>query len=89
MLSFGKNKYYLPALLSFFVIGLGQLVKGDSRKALLWFLLFYIFIPGLLYASLMLHAYAFILIACAAVIVYPVFWLYNVLDAFLSRPEII
>lgn len=35
-----KQKYGLPALLSFFIPGLGQIVKGEIGKGILAFILF-------------------------------------------------
>ena len=58
----------VPALLSFFVPGLGQLVKGQVGKAILFF------IGAIICAILM-----FVLIG---IILYPLLWLYNIYDAY-------
>jgi|GEM_PF-680304 len=80
-----RKIYLLPALCSFFVIGLGQVVKGDSKRALRWILFFYIFYPGLTYVALLIHGNAFAVMLAMAVIVYPLFWIYNVIDALFKK----
>jgi hypothetical protein len=76
-----KKRFYAHAFFSVLVIGLGQVIKGDSTKGLKWMLVFYLIFPFAIYASLLLNAYLFIAVLGTAVIVYPVFWLYNVVDA--------
>ena len=80
-----KRIYPISAIFSAIIIGLGQILKGDSRKGLVWILLFYLFFPAVIYTSFLISAYAFMAMLGAAVIVYPSFWLYNVLDALLKR----
>jgi len=79
-----KKKYFFPALSSALIIGLGQILKGDSNKGLKWILFFYLFLPALSYASLLIHGYLFLGVFTFALIVYPIFWIYNILDAFLA-----
>ena len=80
-----KRKYWLPAIFSALIIGLGQIIKGHSKKGLKWILLFYFLYPAAIYASLAISARLFIAVLGVAVVVYPVFWLYNVADA-LTKP---
>jgi len=77
-----KKSYLAPAVFSALIIGLGQVIKGESDKGLKWILLFYLFLPGLTYASLILNAYLFITVIAFEVLVYPVFWIYNIHDAY-------
>ena len=82
-----KHKYVTPAIFSFFMIGLGQIVKGDSDRGLKWVLFFYLFYPLLIYVTLMINARIFVATMAVGVIVYPVFWLYNVYDAYNRKIE--
>ncbi len=77
-----KRTYPGPAVFSALVIGLGQVIKGESKKGLRWILLFYLLLPALTYTSLILSAYLFLLMIALDVIAYPVFWVYNINDAY-------
>ena len=77
----------MPAIFSSLVIGLGQIIKGDSDKGLKWMLLFYFFLPAVIYVSLLINANLFIFIFALIVIVYPLFWLYNIYDAYTRNPK--
>jgi len=68
-----NQKYGMPALLSFFLPGLGQLVKGQVGKAIL------IFIGGIIFFLL-----AFVYIGIPFLIV---LWLWQIYDAYNSRGE--
>jgi TM2 domain-containing membrane protein YozV len=80
-----RRIYFISAIFSALIIGFGQIIKGDSRRGLVWILLFYFFFPALIYASFLISTYLFVAMLGVAVIVYPLFWLYNVLDALLKR----
>lgn len=75
----------IPAVCSFFVIGLGQIIKGgkeNSRKGLLLILTCYFALPLGLYFILMLMpglVFLFSLAVISAVIIG--LWLYSVVDA--------
>lgn len=83
-----KKRYWVPAIFSAFIVGLGQIIKGHSKKGLKWILYFYFFIPAVIYVSLMISARLFIVVLGATVIVYPIFWLYNILDTLNSKAGI-
>ncbi len=82
-----KKRYRFEALLSFFIVGLGQVVKGDSNKGLKWLLWFYFGIPAILYATFLANIYFFIFIAAIMVIAYPLYWAYNIYDAWKCEVE--
>ena len=74
-------KYKLEALASFFIVGLGQIIKGESKKGLLLILVFYLALPALIYFSLLISAYLFLLVLGVALISGIILWVYNVWDA--------
>ena len=74
-------KYKLEALASFFIVGLGQIIKGESKKGLLLILVFYLGLPALIYFSLLISAYLFLLVLGVALISGIILWVYNVWDA--------
>jgi hypothetical protein len=76
-----KKRYFWPALASFFVVGLGQVIKGEGNKGLLMILAFYFAIPGLIYLTLMINAYLFLPTLGIGIICGTVLWLNNLLDA--------
>lgn len=76
-----KKRYYWAALASIFVVGLGQLLKGEGHKALLLILAFYFTFPALIYLTLMFNAYLFLSTLGLGIIGGIVLWSYNVLDA--------
>lgn len=80
-----RKKYYWPAVLSAFIAGFGQIVKGDSKKGLKIMLWFYLGLPIIIFGSLLLNAYLFILVFAVLVLFYPVFWALNVMDAYSSQ----
>lgn len=81
----GKKKYYMPAILSALVVGLGQIVKGDSNKGLKWIISLYLLFPAMLYGLFLISARLFVVALAVAIIVYPAFWIYNVADALLRK----
>ncbi|MFA4967619.1 MAG: hypothetical protein WC624_05320 [Candidatus Margulisiibacteriota bacterium] len=71
-----------PALLSFFIVGLGQAVKGDSEKGIKFILLFYFALPAVIYLSLMVSGALFIVVSGVGLIFALIFWIYNMFDAY-------
>ena len=82
-----EQRYLTPAICSLLIIGMGQIIKGDSDKGLKWILFFYLFYPAVIYASLMVSANLFIFVLGVSVFVYPLFWLYNIYDAYTRNPK--
>jgi hypothetical protein len=76
-----KKRYFWPAFASFFVVGLGQVIKGEGTKGLLLVLAFYFAIPGLIYLTLMINAYLFLTTLGAGIICGAVLWFNNLFDA--------
>jgi len=75
-------KKWLPVLCSFFLVGLGQLVKGQGEKAVKFMLLFYFALPALLYASLMISGGLFLVVFGVVTVFAIIFWAYNIFDAY-------
>ena len=80
-----KKRFYFPALASIFVVGLGQLIKGEGEKPLLLILAFYFIFPALIYLSLMFNAYLFLLVLGVGIIGGIAIWAYNVFDAWTNE----
>jgi hypothetical protein len=76
-----KKKYWREALASFFVVGFGQLLKGEGEKALRLILFFYFILPSIVYLSLQINGLLFLLVLALAVISGIGTWAYNVFDA--------
>ena len=72
----------IPAIFSFFIVGLGQIIKGQSEKGLKFMLLIYFIIPMLLYLFFMIKAELFLLMLGFFTIFYLIFWVYNIMDAY-------
>lgn len=62
------EKYGVPAILSFFIPGLGQLIKGQVWKGI--GLMLGAFIAGLLSVVLI------------GLLIYPIIWIYSIYDAY-------
>lgn len=75
-------KKWLPVACSFFLVGLGQLVKGEGEKAVKFMLLFYFALPALLYASLMVSGGIFLVVFGVITVFAIIFWAYNIFDAY-------
>lgn len=76
-----KRKHWVAALISFFIVGLGQIVKGEGKKGLLLLLTFYFFLPALIYFTLMINAYLFLFTLGLSIIFGIILWGYNIWDA--------
>jgi len=75
------KRHYLEAACSLFVTGLGQIVKGESKKGLKILLCFYFVLPGAAYAALIINGYLFLLILGLAILTGITLWTYSVWDA--------
>ena len=75
----------IAAIASFFVVGLGQILKGQTEKGLIFMLLVYFGVPILVYASLAINAYLFLAAFSVIIIGTLVFWVYNIFDALLIK----
>lgn len=63
-----QDTYGIPALLSFFLPGLGQIIKGQTWKGI-----------GLMLGSFISILLVFLLIG---IVLYPVIWIYSIYDAY-------
>lgn len=70
-MSRAEQKHGVPALLSFFIPGLGQIIKGHVGKGIL-------IIVGLLVSSVMM-------LVLIGFITTPILWLWNIYDAYNSN----
>lgn len=75
--------HYVEAILSFFVVGLGQIIKGEGNKGLLLILTFYFTLPAIVLFSLLLVGNIFPYVLGFVIIIAIMLWLYNVADAWL------
>ncbi len=73
-----SEKHGVPALLSVFVPGLGQLVKGDILKGLVFMFLF-VLLPVLLMGGVIARSPVLSRISFLAA---PVLYVYNIYDAY-------
>jgi len=71
-----------PALLSFFIVGLGQTVKGETEKGVKFMLLFYFALPAVIYFALFISGGIFLIVSGVGIIFAMIFWIYNVIDAY-------
>lgn len=71
-----------PALLSFFIVGLGQTVKGEAEKGVKFMLLFYFALPTIIYLALFISGALFLLVSGVGIIFAVIFWIYNIIDAY-------
>ncbi len=83
-----KGKHFGEALASFFIVGLGQIVKGEGEKGLKLILLFYFVLPVAVYLALMFNDYLFFSTLGAAIFAGIILWSYNIWDALTHAPVI-
>jgi hypothetical protein len=83
-----KNRHFWQALASFFIVGLGQIIKGEGEKGLRLILLFYFVLPMAVYLALMFNDYLFFLTLGAAIFMAIILWSYNIWDALTHAPVI-
>jgi len=78
-------KYHWPeALASVFIVGLGQIVKGESKKGILLLLVFYFSLPALIYISLLTTDTIFYIVFSLSVISGIIIWIYSIGEALLK-----
>jgi hypothetical protein len=65
-------------------VGLGQIVKGETKKGVILLLTFYFFLPALVYLSLLISAFYFIYVLGLSVIFGIILWAYSIGDALLK-----
>lgn len=73
--------HYLSGLASLLVVGLGQIIQGESKKGLQLILIFYLAIPAAGYASLIINGYLFLLVIGAGSLLGMALWIYSVWEA--------
>lgn len=83
-----KKRYRMEALASIFVVGLGQILKGEGEKGLKLILVFYFFLPAAVYVSLLLNAYLFLIVLGLALTAGIILWAYNIRDAYIHETVI-
>ena len=76
-----KRKYWLEAIASFLVVGLGQIIKGEGKKGLKLLLAFYFVLPALIYVSLLINAFLFLVVFGLSLISAVILWVYSIWDA--------
>lgn len=76
------KKNHLYAILSLFIVGLGQIIKGDAEKGIKFILLFYFVLPAIVYFSLAISGAVFLVVFGVGLIFAILFWIYNILDAY-------
>jgi TM2 domain-containing membrane protein YozV len=80
-----RKKYTAAAVLSFFIAGFGQVMKGDNKKGLKIMLWFYMGLPAIIVGTFLLNPYVFLMVMAVLVIFYPVFWIMNIIDAYSAQ----
>jgi hypothetical protein len=75
------KRHYFEAVCSLFVTGLGQIVKGESKRGLKILLCFYFVLPGAAYAALIINGLLFLIILALAILTGITLWIYSVWDA--------
>ncbi|MEA3494071.1 MAG: hypothetical protein U9R38_06770 [Candidatus Margulisiibacteriota bacterium] len=77
--------YFIEAICSIPIVGLGQIIKGKSRKGLALLLAFYFFLPALFYFSLLFNN-NFPIFALGFTLIFGIIlWSYSILDALLKK----
>jgi hypothetical protein len=80
------KKHWPEALASLLVVGLGQIVKKEGDKGLKLMLYFYLGLPTMIYVSLLINGYLFLLVLAFALLSGIILWIYNVWDALIASP---
>lgn len=76
--------HYFTALSSVFIVGLGQILRGDGKKGLLLILFFYFTLPALIGLALLINGYLFLYTLGIAIICGTILWIYSIGDALLK-----
>lgn len=73
---------YIPAICSFFIVGLGQIIKGNGKKGLGLLLSFYFAVPMLIYTVLIAGSGRnFLVVLGFSIFALFSLWLYSIIDA--------
>lgn len=80
-----KKLHYLEALSSALVVGLGQIIRGETNKGLLLLLTFYFALPAVTYSAFLIKGYLSLYIWAVAVIIGIIIWIYSVGEALLKK----
>lgn len=80
---------YFEAIASALIVGLGQIIKGESKKGILLLLTFYFVLPALTYLSLLINGYFFLYTFGSAVIGGIFLWIYSIGDALLKHEKVL
>ena len=75
--------HYFSALGSAIIVGLGQIIRGHSKKGLILILLFYLTLPALVSLALLINGYLFLYTLGIAIICGIILWGYSIGDALL------
>ena len=76
--------HIIKALCSVLVVGLGQIIKGESEKGVFLLLVFYFVQPAAVYLSLLINPYLFLSVLGFSTIFGIMLWVYSVGDALLK-----
>lgn len=79
-----KKYHIFEALCSFFIVGLGQIIKGKGKKGLNLLLIFYFALPAALYVSLIIKGPIFMLALPCTVLGALAVWLYSIIETLLK-----
>jgi hypothetical protein len=78
------KKHWSEALASLLIVGLGQIIKKEGDKGLKMMLYFYLGLPTMIYVSLLINGYLFLLVLFFAFLSGMILWIYNVWDALIK-----
>jgi len=76
--------HIIKALCSALVVGLGQIIKGESEKGVALLLIFYFVLPAAVYLSLIINPYLFLSVLGFSTIFGIMLWIYSIGDALLK-----
>jgi hypothetical protein len=76
--------HILQATCSALIVGLGQIIKGETEKGVAILLTFYFFLPAVVYFSLVINPYLFLSVLGFSTIFGIMLWIYSIGDAFLK-----
>jgi hypothetical protein len=79
-----KDLHITEGICSALVVGLGQIIKGNSQKGILLMLFFYFVLPALVYSTLLINIHLFLFAFGFAVISGIITWMYAVGEALLK-----
>ncbi|OGC24902.1 hypothetical protein A2291_02035 [candidate division WOR-1 bacterium RIFOXYB2_FULL_42_35] len=76
-----KKLHYFTAICSALVVGLGQIIEGESKKGLLLLLVFYFALPALTYLALLTGGSLPLYIWGLTIVAGLIIWTYSVGEA--------